>query len=455
MALPHPESVRPRVLACAVWMGFTASVPLWLTWYITHLPWLHLSEQVALPVVLGAWIVSLVLAARLLGTPSLGTTALGGLVSSLVGLLILGSKLVAPASEGSPEAGSAVPNALWITLGFLVLGGILGLAAGAMARAVRREASPVAGTSAGMAFAAVIATAPLLFAGGLVTSADAGMAVPDWPNTFGTNMFLYPLGPRVQPVVGETYANIYLEHAHRLFGALVGLASLCLTVWVVAKDHRRWVKVITVAVFAFIVFQGLLGGQRVVLNQRVLAMFHGVSAQLIFAGLVAITAFLTPSFQSTTAPMVANHRRIRSMTAAAVHAGVLQLFLGAMYRHFRDGPGGGHALWSHVGFSFVVLTLGVIGSALASGVEAEGDENHPLIASLRRAGRAAIVLVGIQFALGWAALFLGGKGVAAPTAMQAVLRTAHQANGALMLAAFTFSAVYARRLSWVLTRSKA
>jgi hypothetical protein len=92
---------------------------------------------------------------------------------------------------------------------------------------------------------------------------------------------------------------------------------------------------------------------------------------------------------------------------------------------------------------------------LASGVEAEGDENHPLIASLRRAGRAAIVLVGIQFALGWAALFLGGKGVAAPTAMQAVLRTAHQANGALMLAAFTFSAVYARRLSWVLTRSKA
>ena len=67
--------------------------------------------------------------------------------------------------------------------------------------------------------AAVVAVAPLLFVGGLVTSTNSGMAVPDWPNTFGSNMFLYPLGPRAQP-------DVYLEHSHRLFGTLVGLATL-------------------------------------------------------------------------------------------------------------------------------------------------------------------------------------------------------------------------------------
>ena len=67
----------------------------------------------------------------------------------------------------------------------------------------------------------VAATAILIFAGGLVTSTGSGLSVPDWPNTFGTNMFLYPLGPRAAP-------DVFLEHSHRLFGTLVGLSAIAM-----------------------------------------------------------------------------------------------------------------------------------------------------------------------------------------------------------------------------------
>jgi cytochrome c oxidase assembly protein subunit 15 len=38
-----------------------------------------------------------------------------------------------------------------------------------------------------------LATLALIGMGGLVTSHGAGMAVPDWPTTYGYNMFLFPI----------------------------------------------------------------------------------------------------------------------------------------------------------------------------------------------------------------------------------------------------------------------
>ena len=66
------------------------------------------------------------------------------------------------------------------------------------------------------------ATFPLLFIGGLVTSKGAGLAVPDWPTTFGYNMFLYPWS--------EMVGNILYEHSHRLVAACVGLLTIALAV---------------------------------------------------------------------------------------------------------------------------------------------------------------------------------------------------------------------------------
>src|ERR1051326_6889188 len=69
------------------------------------------------------------------------------------------------------------------------------------------------------------ATFPLLFVGGLVTSLGAGLAVPDWPTTFGYNMFLYPWSKMI--------GGIFYEHSHRLIASSVGLITIALawTFW--------------------------------------------------------------------------------------------------------------------------------------------------------------------------------------------------------------------------------
>src|SRR5205085_7136159 len=76
------------------------------------------------------------------------------------------------------------------------------------------------------------ATFPLIFMGGLVTSHGAGLAVPDWPNSYGYNMFLFP--PRLW------IGNIFYEHTHRLMGTVVGMLAIATTIaaW---RDGRSWV----------------------------------------------------------------------------------------------------------------------------------------------------------------------------------------------------------------------
>src|ERR1700737_4682073 len=74
----------------------------------------------------------------------------------------------------------------------------------------------------------------LISSGGLVTSHEAGMAVPDWPNSFGYNMFLFPISRWV--------GGIFFEHTHRLIASLVGLLTLVLCGMTLVIENRLWVK---------------------------------------------------------------------------------------------------------------------------------------------------------------------------------------------------------------------
>src|SRR3954462_3147954 len=82
-------------------------------------------------------------------------------------------------------------------------------------------------------FAAVF-TWPLLLVGGSVTVYRVGMAVPDWPTTFGMNMFLYRFW--------NASWGVFIEHGHRLYGSAVGLACIVLAVWFAAAERRAWMK---------------------------------------------------------------------------------------------------------------------------------------------------------------------------------------------------------------------
>src|SRR3954470_390880 len=128
------------------------------------------------------------------------------------------------------------------------------------------------------------ATFPLIFMGGLVTSHGAGMSVPDWPNSYGYNMFLFP--PRLW------IGGILYEHTHRLMGTVVGLLSIALAVVAWRTETRPWARRLAYGVLGAVIFQGVLGGLRVVLVKLDLAIVHACFAQAFFC-LAALTSIVT------------------------------------------------------------------------------------------------------------------------------------------------------------------
>jgi cytochrome c oxidase assembly protein subunit 15 len=171
-----------------------------------------------------------------------------------------------------------------------------------------------------LALLTLAATLVLIVFGGLVTNTGAGLVVPDWPTTFGYNMFLYPWSRMV--------GGIFYEHSHRLIGSVVGVLSLALALalWR-ARTSLRWLGLLAVAA---VMIQGVLGGLRVVLLQGTLAMVHGCIAQAFF-GLLVVIAVLTSPGARLTAP--SSDPVTRALTFAACALVYLQIVFGALLTH--------------------------------------------------------------------------------------------------------------------------
>src|SRR5260370_10509677 len=117
-----------------------------------------------------------------------------------------------------------------------------------------------------------VATFALLGAGGLVTSHGVGMAVPDWPNTFGYNMFFFP--------ISQWVGGVFYEHTHRLVASGVGLLTTILAAWLWLKDSRRWLRWLGIVAFLAVVLPGVLGGLRVVFFKDELGIVHATLGHL-------------------------------------------------------------------------------------------------------------------------------------------------------------------------------
>jgi cytochrome c oxidase assembly protein subunit 15 len=135
----------------------------------------------------------------------------------------------------------------------------------------------------GFAVLTALATLALIGIGGLVTSHEAGMSVPDWPTTYGYNMFLFP--------INKWLGGIFYEHSHRLLASLVGLMTTILAVWLWLKDSRPWMHWLGVTAFLLVVAQGVLGGLRVTMHMDSLGIYHATIAQLFFVLTCAIALF--------------------------------------------------------------------------------------------------------------------------------------------------------------------
>src|SRR5207249_347788 len=161
----------------------------------------------------------------------------------------------------------------------------------------------------------------------MVTSKNVGLAVPDWPTTFGYNMFLFP--------VSKWVGGILFEHTHRLMGSLVGFLTIILAVWLWLSEHRRWVRNLGVIALVGVILQGILGGLRVTMMKDEIGIFHACVAQA-FLGLLVVIALVTTNFwqaMDCRASVSDANLRVVQLAMAITIVIYVQLALGATMRH--------------------------------------------------------------------------------------------------------------------------
>lgn len=173
------------------------------------------------------------------------------------------------------------------------------------------------------------ATLGLIALGGLVTSHGVGMAVPDWPTTYGYNMFLFP--------VSQWIGGIFYEHTHRLVASSVGMLTAVLAVWLWLKESRRWVRWLGVLALFLVVLQGVLGGLRVTLYKDEIGIFHATLAQLFFTLLCALALFTSTSWEGWSLPPLKLTSGLQKGFLSAALLILSQLILGATMRHQHAG----------------------------------------------------------------------------------------------------------------------
>lgn len=286
------------------------------------------------------------------------------------------------------------------------------------------------------AWAVVVFVFPLIWVGGLVTTHDAGMAVPDWPGTYGYNLFLYPISAWIYGPF-----DLFIEHGHRLLASFVGILAivLCCCAWFM--DERRWYRWACIGLLTAIICQGLLGGFRVVLDARTIAMIHGIGGPLVFA--YATFLAIAASSDWRNAKQDIEPRGLHRLALGLVILTVLQLTLGAQLRHaLPDLKPSLFMALVHMHLTVAVVLVAWIGW-IAWKVRSSPYRHHKAI----RAPANALVLVLliqvglgvvtwiVNYALPWPELTpgLAKYVILAKGYWESLVVTAHQATGAWII----------------------
>jgi cytochrome c oxidase assembly protein subunit 15 len=271
-------------------------------------------------------------------------------------------------------------------------------------------------------FAVLVACATffLIIAGANVTSHDAGLAVPDWPLSFGK-------------VFPQMVGNVFWEHGHRMIATAVGVLTIALAICLQLRESRGWVKRLGWIALAAVIAQGLLGGLTVKLLLPLwVSAAHATLAQLFFLITVSIAVFTSPSWMSPPAhERSVENASLRPLSVLALVVILMQLVLGATLRH--------SATWdqnlpialvlAHVGGAFAV-TL-VLGATVTRVIARHRGDRY-----LARPALLAAALLLAQLSLGIAAYIVRARSPFDPqplTPMVAVT-VAHVACGALVFA---------------------
>ncbi|WP_158265175.1 COX15/CtaA family protein [Blastopirellula marina] len=296
----------------------------------------------------------------------------------------------------------------------------------------------------------VCTTFPLIWVGGLVTTKKAGMAVPDWPNTYGYNLFLYPVSTWIAGPF-----DLFVEHGHRLLGSAVGMISIALVIAVALWDKRRGMLALSIVSLIAVIIQGVLGGARVVQDEVLLARIHGCFGPAFFAltvGLAVITSNRWHSIQAIVNPSAGRLQVVAVITASLAY---VQLLIGSFLRHVP--PGGSHGDFRVAVIFHVIVAFLVAAHAIALAVIAW--RGFPEATAVRRQSAALSLVVLAQvglgiaawtFRYGWPTFLPGGElmprfVINAESVAQAGVVTAHVATGSLIVGMAVAIALYSFR----------
>jgi cytochrome c oxidase assembly protein subunit 15 len=287
----------------------------------------------------------------------------------------------------------------------------------------------------------VACTVVLVLAGSLVTSTDSGLAVPDWPTTYGWNMFTFPPSMWV--------GGIFYEHGHRLIASTVGFLTIILAAWLWIAEPRMWLKRLGVMALAAVMLQGLLGGLTVMyFLPAPVSTAHAGLAEVFFCLTVAIALFTSPGWlavatQGADSAVVGAHGAVvavddavlRTVATATTGLVYVQILIGATMRHTDAGLAipdfplmFGGLLPDHwdpkiaIHFSHRLGALVVSLAALATA--AHIWHQHSRVRALTRPAALLAALIALQVTLG-AFTVLSGLHVA--------INSAHVVCGALVL----------------------
>ena len=278
-------------------------------------------------------------------------------------------------------------------------------------------------------YAKLVAACTLLLiaAGGMVTSTGSGLSVPDWPTSYGWNMFTFP--------VSKWVGGIRYEHTHRLIASTVGFLTIVLAIWTWRVEPRTWVRRLALTALAVVIVQGMLGGITVLFFlPPAVSIGHAGLAQIFFCLTVTLALVTSPGWKYTVDPVGdPTLRRVALSTTALIYT---QILVGATMRHNGAGLAipdfplafGGlvPSVWNAgVAIHFAHRVGGVIVALAILATAGHVFYHHTRRRELTRPAMLLVMLVSMQITLG-AFVIWSGK--------DAVINTAHVVNGALVLA---------------------
>jgi cytochrome c oxidase assembly protein subunit 15 len=273
----------------------------------------------------------------------------------------------------------------------------------------------------------------LILAGALVTGNDAGLSVPDWPTSFGTF--------RMPRMVG----GVKFEHGHRMIAGTVGILTIILALWIWRQESRRWVKWVAFAAVMAVLAQALLGGITVLFNLPLaISTAHATLGQIFFCLASSLAFFTSAGWHWDEAKLEDTaHPPFQLFTAISTGVILVQLILGAVYRHSYEGiitPHKEAIITPHVVGACVVTLM--VGHLVSTAVMRFSKQPALVRPALLLGG-----LVVVQLFLGIGSYFMKMAARSAPQPLPPVvdITTAHVAVGALILVTSLYLAYQARR----------